>query len=145
MNNAIKQEATVKQEALLKEIEVLNRERPLFEANYVLLGGSLQFLKWEECDNGTGTYQPDWEAISDSNISESNFDEEILEHSNIVDSCLHSWVECAKSKAIPDGWVLAPKEPIEKQKKAATLVTLSGGNAIDAYKTMLNVLDDLTQ
>jgi len=122
-------------------IPLIKQERPLFEANYVKNGGDLQYLKWDECDDGAGSYQADWEAISEADIDDPEFDEEIQEHANHVTSCLHSWVECAKSKAIPDGWILAPKEPNEKQKRTAMFITASNGNAIDAYKGMLADLD----
>lgn len=116
-------------EQLQADIEILKTERPLFEANYVNLGGSLQFLKWSECHDGTGTYQPDWTAIKnmqdsdlddvpddleiddtpidlsedeinfDGDLEEKSFDESIMEHASHVTSCLFSWVECAKLKA----------------------------------------------
>ena len=68
-----------------------------------------------------------------------------MQHAEHVRSCLMSWVECAKSKAIPNGWILAPKEPNEKQKRTAMFVTAQNGNAIDAYKGMLADLEVSTQ
>ena len=121
-------------------VPLIKQERPVFEANYVKNGGDLQFLKWDECDDGTGDYQPDWEKIGLID-PETSFDE----HAEHVRSCLMSWVECAKSKTIPDGWVLVPKEPNEKQQRTAMFVTAQGKNAIDAYREMIADLEVFTQ
>lgn len=74
----------------------LNIERPLFEKNYTECGGQLQFLRWEECSDGNGTYQPNWETFGYENSHED--DEGILEQAEHVTSCLSSWIECAKLK-----------------------------------------------
>ena len=99
-------------------IPLIKQERPLFEAHYVKANGDLQFLKWVEYDDGLCVYEPDWEKIGllvhTNSSDEDKFGENIMQHAHHVRSCLMSWVECAKSKAIPDGWVLAPKEPTEK-------------------------------
>lgn len=130
-------------------IPLIKQERPLFEAYYVKNGGVLQFLKWDECSDGAGDYQPDWEKIGlldhETDYTEHEFGERIMQHAEHVYSCLMSWVECAKSKAIPDGWLLAPKEPNEKQQRTAILINHSGGSAIDAYKMMLADLEVSTQ
>lgn len=106
----IQDEAT-NDEELQYEIKILNQERPLFEENYVKLGGSLQFLKWSECHDGTGSYQPDWEAISKEDINSAKFDEKTQERANTVFLCLLSWIECAKLKAVPKGYYLMPLQP----------------------------------
>lgn len=125
---------------------LIKQERPLFEANYIKNGGDLEFLTWDECDSGAGDYQPNWEKIGliahKNALDENEFDEKIIQHAEHVTSCLMSWVECAKSKAIPDGWLLAPKEPNEKQQRTAILINNSGGSAIDAYKMMLADLEE---
>lgn len=87
---------------------LIKKERPLFEENYIKNGGNFQFLKWDECDDGTGSYQVDWETIQDSGPQ---FDEQIQEFAEHVTSCLNSWIECAKSKAIPYGHYLMPMQP----------------------------------
>lgn len=141
------------QEQFQLEILVLKQERPLFEENYLKLGGRLQYLKWDECDDGTGSYQADWDAISKANISDSEFDEQIMEHAEHVTSCLHSWVECAKSKAIPEGWVLVPKEPTEHMltKGHSTFIgafdcKLNGAQSLHcAYNAMIQSLSESTQ
>lgn len=136
-------------EPLFDYIQLIKHERPLFEANYTKNGGDLQFLTWDECDDGAGDYQPNWGEIGlidhKTALDEHEFGENIMQHASHVRSCLMSWVECAKSKAIPDGWVLAPKEPNDKQKATAMLVISKGGNAIDAYKEMLGDLDSNAQ
>lgn len=106
----IQDEAT-NDEELQYEIKILNQERPLFEENYVKLGGSLQFLKWSEYHDGTGCYSPDWEAISKEGINSAKFDENTQERANTVFLCLLSWIECAKLKAIPSGYYLMPLQP----------------------------------
>lgn len=130
-------------------IPLVQQERPLFEANYLKNGGDLEFLIWDECDNGAGDYQPNWEKIGlvdhENDYAEHEFGEKMMEHAKHVHSCLMSWVECAKSKAAPDGWILAPKEPNDKQKRTAMFITSTNGNAIDAYKAMLKDLDDTAQ
>ncbi|MCP0917738.1 hypothetical protein MUB04_14480 [Acinetobacter indicus] len=107
------------QEQCQLDIIFLEQERPLFEANFIKLGGQLQYLKWEECRDGTGSYQADWDAIQEADIEDTEFDEQIQEHAEHVTGCLHSWVECAKSKAIPDGYFLMPMQPSEEMLKEA--------------------------
>ncbi|MGB9040242.1 MAG: hypothetical protein WCC23_17275 [Acinetobacter calcoaceticus] len=74
----------------------LSIERPLFEENYVENGGDLRFLKWDECTDGNGSYQTDWDAFGHHNEPED--DEEIMAHAEHVTSCLMSWAECARLK-----------------------------------------------
>lgn len=38
-------------------------ERKAFEKNYQSLGGDLRYLKWEEYQDGSREYQPDWSKI----------------------------------------------------------------------------------
>lgn len=98
-------------ESLQALISLTKIERPLFEANYIATGGNINFLKWDECSDGTGSYSADWEAINDADIDDSAFDEQIQEHAFHVTGCLHSWVQCAKAKAIPEGFYLMPTQP----------------------------------
>lgn len=42
-----------------------------------------------------------------------------MEHATHVRSCLMSWIECAKSKAIPVGFYLMPMQPSEEMLKKA--------------------------
>lgn len=74
----------------------LSIERPLFEKNFVENGGDLQFLKWDECTDGNGSYQTDWDAFGHHNETED--DEAIMEHAEHVTSCLMSWLNCARLK-----------------------------------------------
>lgn len=124
------------------EIELIRKERPLFEANYIKNSRKLQFLKWDECDDGAGGYVVDWESIDEESSNDPEFTDDLSELAARVSSCLMAWVECAKEKQIPEGWVLAPIEPIETQKQAATLVTVSGGNILDGYKAMIHILSE---
>lgn len=144
MNNDLTQQ--IEPESHFNYIPLIKQERPLFEENYVKNGGDLQFIKWDECSDGEGDYRPDWDKLSqikhEDSFEETEFNQQILDHAEHVTSCLMSWVECARMKAIPEGWVLAPLEPIEKQKQAASLVMLSGGNAIESYTAMLHILKD---
>lgn len=108
-----------KQQILLSEVKLLKQERPLFEDNYVKQGGRLQYLKWSECSDGTGSYEVDWESLEKDEITDQQFENHIQEHAEHVNGCLHSWVECAKSKAIPVGYYLMPLQPcIEMLNKA---------------------------
>lgn len=106
-------------------IQLIKQERPLFEENYVKNGGDLQFLTWDECDNGAGDYQPNWEKLSlvkhENAYEENVHNDKIMEHATHVRSCLTSWVECAKSKAIPVGFYLMPMQPSEEMLKKAEL------------------------
>lgn len=116
MENQSKQH---EQEQFERDLLVLKRERPLFEENYVNMGGRMDFLKWSECSDGTGSYQPDWTAIGEADIDEPDFDDQIQEHAEHVTGCLQSWLECAKSKAIPKGYYLMPMQPsLEMLQKA---------------------------
>lgn len=74
----------------------LSIERPLFEENFVENGGDLRFLKWDECTDGNGSYETDWDVFGHHNEYED--DEEIMAHAEHVTSCLMSWVECARLK-----------------------------------------------
>lgn len=110
-------ESTFKQDLVKADIELLKHERPLFEANFVKLGGNLDMIKWSECDDGTGTYEPDWLNIPDNDDPE--FGDHIMEHASHVQSCLMAWVECAKSKAIPKGYYLMPLQPSQEMIESA--------------------------
>lgn len=88
-------------------------ERLAFEQNFVKNGGSLALLKWDACDDGAGTYQPDWIAIKESGIHRdelSEYGDIMLQKAERVSICLLSWLECAASKQIPDGFILMPKQ-----------------------------------
>ena len=100
---------------------LIKKERPLFEENYIKNGGKLNYLKWDECNDGTGSYQADWEAIEEAGIVDAKFDEQIQLDAEDTTSCLHSWVECAKSKAIPEGHYLMPIQPTEEMVEEAVL------------------------
>lgn len=100
---------------------LIKKERPLFEENYIKNGGKLDYLKWDECNDGTGSYQADWEAIEEAGIVDAKFDKQIQLDAEDTTSCLHSWVECAKSKAIPEGHYLMPIQPTEEMVEEAVL------------------------
>lgn len=106
-------------------VQLLKQERPLFEANYVKNGGDLHFLKWSETHDGAGDYQPDWEKLAELNHvsfpEENAHIDKVTAHGEHVLSCLMSWVECAKSKAIPDGYYLMPIQPDIEMLKMAEL------------------------
>lgn len=111
-------------------------EREAFAANYVEMGGRMQFLEWDGCEDGAGTYKPDWAAIAEAGISSFDFDEEIQEHAEHVTGCLMAWLQCAETKAIPEGYVLMPIEPSEKALK------FLGGSKQEAtmiYKALVNL------
>lgn len=103
--------------------ELIKIERPLFEANYVENGGDLQFLKWLETSDGLGGYAPDYDALQidggSLDIEEVFTIDEVSEHANDVQSRLMTWVECAKSKAIPKGYYVLPIQPTEEMLTAA--------------------------
>ena len=48
----------------------------------------------------------------------------------------HMWLE-AKAQAVPEGFVLVPKEPTEAMYIAGTDKRQSGGNTADVYKAMI--------
>lgn len=73
------------------DLVLIQVHRPVFEANYIHNGGSLAHLRWEECADGSGSYQPDWSNISDSEITDS-----IAKLADHVTGCLSSWIECVK-------------------------------------------------
>ncbi|ENU80037.1 hypothetical protein F975_01789 [Acinetobacter sp. ANC 3789] len=108
-------------------------ERQAFERNFVECGGYLDDLVWEECNDGNGTYEPNW--------SERHFelgeDEAVIEHASHVTALLMSWLECAKSKTIPKGYVLVPSEPTDRQKQVAAELLHSTNDHLAIYKAMV--------
>lgn len=117
--------------------------RPLFEENFVALGGSLAGLKWEECSDGAGSYEVDWGNFAyPEDEDEMDADRSIMFHAHLVTCCLTSWIESAKvARTTPEGYKVVPVEPTEKMKMAGSLVTFSGGNCFDAYRAMVGVAD----
>lgn len=100
-------------------ISILKIERPLFEANLIERGSDqLAYLKWNECDDGTGEYGVDWEATAKAGLN-SEMEEHLLEDAVSVTSSLMTWVQCAKAKAIPDGYFLMPSQLNEEMLDAA--------------------------
>lgn len=100
-------------------ISILKIERPLFEANLIEQGSDqLTYLKWNECDDGTGQYGVDWEATTKAGLN-SEMEEHLQEEAVSVTSCLMTWIQCAKAKAIPDGYFLMPSQPNEEMLDAA--------------------------
>jgi len=122
MKNSTKQDG---HEPLYNYIPLIQQERPLFEANYIQIGGDLQFLRWGECDDGSGIYQPNWEKIGllkhETEYAQHDFAERIMHHAEHIQSRFMSWVECARSKAIPVGYYLMPIQPSEEMLKQAEL------------------------
>lgn len=72
----------------------LSIERPLFELNFVENGDDLDDLVWEECTNGSGSYQPNWSECE----FEHGEDEEVIFKAKQITSKLNTWIECAKLK-----------------------------------------------
>lgn len=103
-------------------IALIKQERPLFEANHIYHGGDLKYLKWSECSDGTGTYEVDWEAVdAEFKWSDSDDKDAIIVKASILSDQFHTWVQCAKSKAIPHGYYLMPSQPCEEMLKKAEL------------------------
>lgn len=72
---------------------LIEHERSLFEENFILCGGRLDFLKWTACPQSVGTYEINWSAI-DGDIR--TIGEELQIHANMVTSCFIAWFERAK-------------------------------------------------
>lgn len=76
-----------------------------------------------------------------------NKDEAISPEVNLGELTQQTLDELQKAKAqkvaVPDGFVLVPKEPTEKQKRTAMFVIASDGNAIDAYKAMIEAQEQV--
>lgn len=122
------------------QIECLKAERPFFEANYIANGGQLTYLKWDECHDGTGCYAVDWAAVDKADLVGAELDDRLTEHAEHVTGCLMSWVQCALMKLPPEGWVLAPLEPNEEQKRVASINTHSEITSVHAYRIMMSAL-----
>lgn len=86
------------------ENALYEQERPLFEATFKRLGGSLIYLLW---GGGGRRYVVDKSSSKESEIKGSEFDVEIQAHAEYVTDCLHAWIEASKLKKIPDGSMLA--------------------------------------
>lgn len=93
------------------DIGYWEKERPVFEANYLKLNDKFKYVSWVAWEDGTGYYQPDWELIHKDGLSGLDFDNQLLEVSKIATARLHSWIECAKYKCIPDGHYIIPIQP----------------------------------
>lgn len=112
-----------------------------FAENFIAKGRSLQYLKIEESEDGTLSYQPDWNAIEEAGIDDFEHTNEIAEHAEYVTVCLRVWLECAKTKVFPEGYVLMPKDPsedlieLEMQGKVLPAVMGSYERAVDNFKT----------
>lgn len=102
--------------------QVVKQEQPLFEGDYVKNGGDLQFIVWVD---EVGAYKPNQEKISlidhGTDCDKHEFEVKIMKHAEHVQSCLMSWVGCAKLKAIPEGYYLMPLQPCEEMLKKAEL------------------------
>lgn len=76
-----------------------------------------------------------------------NFDEHLgcyVEKNNGMPVGLAAWVNGAlygfnqaKAQAVPEGFVLVPKEPTQKQREAGGFVVISGGHFTEVYKAMI--------
>jgi hypothetical protein len=125
-------------------------DRKAFEENYKAIGGSLNLLKWDECSDGTGIYQPDYENIdSDDPV----YLEDIKDMAENASSSFALWSQCLKFNAIPDGYVLMPTEPtqelIDQEMEGKVLPAVMGAyeRAVDNFKKryskMINTLHPL--
>ena len=115
----------------------LEEERQAFERNFIECGGTLAYLEWNECDDECGTYQPDWETIQEAEIDDHEFDEMIMDRAERTTICLMAWLECAKSKTIPKGYVLVPSEPTDRQKQVAAELLHSTNDHLAIYKALV--------
>lgn len=111
-----------------------------FAENYITNGGSLEYLKLEEYEDGSFSYQADWIAIEEAGIEDFEFTNNITEHAKHVTGRLIAWLECAKAKLIPEGYVLMPKEvnqeliDLEMQGKVLPAVMGSYERAVNNFK-----------
>lgn len=108
-------------------------ERQAFERNFVECGGYLDDLVWKECNDGNGTYQPNWSQRH----FELGEDEAVIELASHVTAGLTSWIECAKSKTIPKGYVLVPSEPTDRQRHALAELLHSTNDHLAIYKALV--------
>ncbi len=124
-----------------------------FADNYITNGGSLQYLKLEVYEDGAFSYQTDWNAIEEAGIEDFEFTNNITEHAKHVTGRLITWLECAKAKVIPEGYVLMPKEvnqeliDFEMQGKVLPAVMGSYERAVNnfkvRYKAMLEKQEEI--
>lgn len=94
-------------------INLLNKERPLFEANFVENGGSLRYLEWQSNLDGSGEYKPNWELISKEVDDVPDFNQEVSALAEIVSASLHGWINSAICHKLPSGVYLMPMQPTQ--------------------------------
>lgn len=112
-------------------------DRKAFEENFIIIGGSLNHLKWDECSDGTGIYQPDFENIESN---DSKYLDSIKVLADNATSSLALWSHCVKLNAIPEGYILMPIEPtqelIDQEMEGKVLPAVMGAyeRAVDNFK-----------
>lgn len=126
-----------------------------FAENYIAKGRSLEYLKIEQSEDGTLSYQPDWNALEEAGIDDFEHTNDLAEHAEYVTICLRAWLDCAKTKAVPKGYVLMPKEVSqeliehEMQGKVLPAVVGSYERAVESfkhrYKSMLEKQEEINQ
>lgn len=112
-------------------------ERQAFEKNYIQKGGDISLLVWKQGDDGKGRYDPNWSLIANDDPV---YKEKISQQAEQVTACLISWLECAKTKMISDGYILMPKEPtqvlIDNEMEGKVLPAVMGSHerAVENFK-----------
>ncbi len=106
------------------------KEKPLFEAE-LIHSHLLPFFNFNE---NTGDYEIKVESIPNTD------DEDRKVAYETLNTGWAMWLRAkrdVKAQAVPEGFVLVPKEPTEAMYIAGTDKRQSGGNTADVYKAMI--------
>lgn len=116
-------------------------ETKAFQKAYLLSGGCLNFLTLVDCDDDIGEYKPDWNRLEKEDVQNDADLSYLITHAKEVTTCLKVWIGYVKFNAIPEGYVLMPKEAtqelIEHEMQGKVLPAVMGSyeRAVDNFKT----------
>ena len=108
----------------------IEKEREAFENLWLAGGGNFDNFIFSE-DQGK------YAAIENSNLTDKQKEMALYVVNNAYLFFVGGFKQAAKAQAVPEGFVLVPKEPTEAMYIAGTDKRQSGGNTADVYKAMI--------
>ena len=108
----------------------IDKEREAFENLWLAGGGNFDNFIFSE-DQGK------YAAIENSNLTDKQKEMALYVVNNAYLFFVGGFKQAAKAQAVPEGFVLVPKEPTEAMYIAGTDKRQSGGNTADVYKAMI--------
>ena len=108
----------------------IEKEREAFENLWLAGGGNFDNFIFSE-DQGK------YAAIENSNLTDKQKEMALYVVNNAYLFFVGGFKQAAKAQAVPEGFVLVPKEPTEAMYIAGVDKRQSGGNTADVYKAMI--------